>query len=825
LRPLKLTLKGFAGIRDGMGRPAITIDLEALAGDASLVALVGPNGAGKTTVIENLHPYRLMPSRASSYSTAGFSYYEHLYGPEACKDLEWTHDGRRFRSQLVFRVNGARRTEAYLHESDGQKWMPVTLPDGTRSDGKTDTYDRCVEALLGSPEVFFTSAFSAQNRKPLAAYKTGEVKSLMVELLQLDRVRETGEQTGRVASLLRVALDQKRSAATDVECKRIRFGQLEAARNSAAQEAASAVAAKTAAAAELEQAQQGVAGLRMERDASRENDLRRESLAKQICEAAAGGKRSEKILVDRLNALAARATKAQREIEAARKSAATQKASRAKVIEETQSLIARKAEIEAAAGQVAALAAADATAREQLQGAKEAQAKQAARRQQLQILETRVVALEREAGSAAIRAQRLTEQFGLTAEVPCQGTDLQPRCKLLGDAHQAKTLLPSAEADIARVRGELAQITADRQRITREMNEAGDVDCAVRASEKALDAVIEQRRKAGALACLMEQLSQAETRMATLNHELSEIDARLAEQEQSAGEEVRNLEAETAMLREHAKVDFAQLEETMRRLTTELAELPAAFAAEKLFRAEAALVASRAKTQRVEAGYIQAITRQAEASGEAKTLAAAIDMAAGAAEAVAALEGELSWWTLLAKALSNDGVIALCIDDAGPALASLTNDLLLTCYGPRFTVSITTQVETAKKELREGFDVVVFDAETNQAKSVSVMSGGEKVWINECLTRAIAIYLSHASGRRYQTLFSDEADGSLDSERKRMFMAMKREVLRLGGYEQEYFVSQTPALWELADSVINIGKLSSSSQPRTNLSRRHHSDS
>ena len=52
------------------------------------------------------------------------------------------------------------------------------------------------------------------------------------------------------------------------------------------------------------------------------------------------------------------------------------------------------------------------------------------------------------------------------------------------------------------------------------------------------------------------------------------------------------------------------------------------------------------------------------------------------------------------------------------------------------------------------------------------------------------------------TLFSDEADGALDADRKRMFMAMKREVLKLGGYEREYFVSQTPELTATADAVI-----------------------
>jgi exonuclease SbcC len=53
-------------------------------------------------------------------------------------------------------------------------------------------------------------------------------------------------------------------------------------------------------------------------------------------------------------------------------------------------------------------------------------------------------------------------------------------------------------------------------------------------------------------------------------------------------------------------------------------------------------------------------------------------------------------------------------------------------------------------------------------------------------------------------LFSDEADGPLDPEHKRMFMAMKREVLRLGGYECEYFVSQTPELTRMADCIIDL---------------------
>jgi len=89
-------------------------------------------------------------------------------------------------------------------------------------------------------------------------------------------------------------------------------------------------------------------------------------------------------------------------------------------------------------------------------------------------------------------------------------------------------------------------------------------------------------------------------------------------------------------------------------------------------------------------------------------------------------------------------------------------------------------------------------------KSLSLMSGGERTFIDACLTRAVALYLAQNTGRRFDTLFSDEADGPLDPEHKRMFMAMKREVLRLGGYRQEFFITQTPHLATMADAIIDL---------------------
>jgi len=56
MQPLLLTLKGFRGIRDGLGLEEVTLDLERLADGARLIAIAGANGRGKTTIMDNLSP-------------------------------------------------------------------------------------------------------------------------------------------------------------------------------------------------------------------------------------------------------------------------------------------------------------------------------------------------------------------------------------------------------------------------------------------------------------------------------------------------------------------------------------------------------------------------------------------------------------------------------------------------------------------------------------------------------------------------------------------------------------------------------------------------
>ena len=104
-------------------------------------------------------------------------------------------------------------------------------------------------------------------------------------------------------------------------------------------------------------------------------------------------------------------------------------------------------------------------------------------------------------------------------------------------------------------------------------------------------------------------------------------------------------------------------------------------------------------------------------------------------------------------------------------------------------------------------------------KSLSLMSGGERTFIDACLTRAIALHLAQNTGRRFDALFSDEAAGPRDPDTKRKFMAMKREGLRLGGCRQEFFITQTPHLATMADAIIDLDAMQA--EPRAGIDAAH----
>lgn len=219
-----------------------------------------------------------------------------------------------------------------------------------------------------------------------------------------------------------------------------------------------------------------------------------------------------------------------------------------------------------------------------------------------------------------------------------------------------------------------------------------------------------------------------------------------------------------------------------------------------LSQAEAQVLASKAEIAQLQATQAQVHER----IGRAEAGVAELSPLSHAAERLGL---EIEAWELASQALGRDGLVAFSIDDAGPGIAAIANDLLAVCYGGRFSVRFETQRELRSGALREGFEIMVLDVEDGKEKPVQKLSGGQSVYVNDCLMRAVALYLTGAARFHSDTLFSDETDGLLDEEKKRQLILLKRRVHELGKYSREYFVTQTKEIQGLADYVINVADL------------------
>jgi exonuclease SbcC len=771
MRPLKLTLTGFIGVRDGMKRESVTLDLGSL--PHGLIALTGPNGAGKSTIMDNMHPYRIMPSHATKLSVDGFSYWDHIFGVQALKEFEWEHGGVRYRSSFAFRKPGKTgKAEYFLAwcDSDG-RWQPMQASNGTVSDGKADTYDLCVESVCGSLESFFTSVFSAQNRRPLASYGASEIKGLLAELLHIDDLRALSAQAGDVAKVLGRTLDATQQQLAVLGARRDRVAQIDLAIASDVQSIASSRESRDA----LNTRAASLTGQRATLVARQTANASAQARLREL-----GTRRSQ--IATALQVLSTDATADARRFSQRRTSLNTTISQHTAVIAQRESILGATAARDAAQARIAAEEACLLPIQNTIDLLE-------AKQLELTSASSRLKGLESEGSSRATLLTSLQQQASVIATVPCAGHDMHATCPLLAQARNADTKVQEQRISLSTLRAEFRAKRETVDRLTPEVQQLAGRRAELKAVTDQIATARRELQKAVDLAARKPLLDASTDGLGKTNAELAA------------------LEAEEATLSARREAQQTQLTTEAKELDAEVARLGVDDVTGAIADIDRQLTQCREAITAAEARIESLIRSQATREVERQSIAADLAGFDVTQARVQRISDEIARWKLLAKGLGNEGVIALTIDDAGPALTTMVNDLLLACYGMRFTVEIRTQRTLASGELREGFEILVHDADHDSTKVVTVMSGGQKVWINECLTRGIALYLASNAGQPYQSLFSDESDGPLDPQRKLQFMRMKREVLRQGGYEREFFITQTPDLVAEADAVIDVAAL------------------
>lgn len=807
MRPIKLKLRGFKGIRSGVGKESISIDFTtAVPISAKIVALKGPNGSGKTTVMDNIHPYRVMPSRAITPTPTSFSFYENIE-EEAEKEFEWEHNGIFYRSVLKFKqTQKTKKQECFLFViKNGQVAPWICLKTGLVSNGKADNYDQAVESILGKPEAFFATQFSAQGKIPIGKMTAGEIKALLSQMMGMEKIAAQGLKAQAVVRELKPHLVAAQDAVkklytvkADIENLQVLLNEQKGQHQGTEKERATLREDRDAAYAAL-----GVA-----KSNAQQREAQKKVRADFLLQTASAKERHSKLK----NELVQRQ---QRESHDLRTQAVQAEQAVSSTERQVQDLQKRLIAIRGLLGRMPQIEVAECERQKLLVQRQELDAVIRAKKPailKIQTVHKAVADLKAELAKVQAGGQHLASilaQAKATAalldDVPCKGIDdMAGQCKLLGQAHAA-----SKEIEVVEVKLFDARKAFVDNRST------------IHCTEKNL-ATLEKDASEATQA--IEKLAQTDQEIGRFNALLSErpyIEGAQREQPhllvalEQAKEDLQKLvinfqlitqkvEAKNQSHKKELEQFDAQCVGELERLQQQINTLP--------------VLAKENELQIAEARIQVLNTQEAALSQRQSTIAKAIldtqlkmrrgseanEELAEAQQKADAIGSEMAEWILLAKAFSTDGIIAMQIDDAGPAISAIANQLLKDCYGGRFQIKLETQTKTQAGILKEAFVIQVEDTHRGEIKPFDLMSGGEKVWINECLVRAVALHIAQASDSKFDTLFADESDGPLDPERKRQYMQMKKSVLDRGGYSREYIITQTPELISLCDAVIDI---------------------
>ncbi len=780
MKPLLLRLKNFIGIRDGLGMEEVAIDLSSLRG---LIALAGPNGAGKTTFLDNLHPYRLMPCKTGgNYTPGAFSFYNETFST-AEKEFVFEMAGLKYRSILY--IDQARnKQEAYLYVEDAENagnWKPVNR------DGKVSTYDKAVEALVGSPKLFFNSIFRCQDAPRINTYRKGIVKDILAELLLLSDIQARGKNAKAVVDLIGDLVEKEKAKALVLEPRASGIEEIKRQLELVGQEMKS-VAAELVGATAREEA------LRKELQAVEVETSRIESFERSHQEK----KGLERAVAERMETACRRLGElSDRHYEKHR--SYWQKKARLRKIMDNSQVIRSKAEEEAAlsAGREDLLKRLNTVVNELAEARKHKDEAEVLRGQtgRLEVKQERKIS-EHTAKIAALEKEvaRIMESTELLRGLPCSEETLKA-CPVYKATAAEGAKLPSLASELERARagtGEDAQIAREIAELNSRISALlakSDTSGLTKEHEdinKELSAVKSQLDDAKRYTMLLPELQTAEQALAVVEAEWKESRADHMNAVEGTMEEVDSLENEVLVLRE----TLASLEGQIRNANH--------------VKERTVQLNSDFKTAQEQVSLIR--ERQLAINGRIAGLKQAVETAVNAGTQLAEITGrigtlgsERELWAIVQKAFSNDGIIALEIDDAGPHIAGLANRLLESCYGPRFVVKIVTQDMKDDGTAAESFDISVVDNESGTVSSLHDKSGGEKTWVEDAVTKAIALFHAERSGKRYAALMTDERDGALSSDAKRNFFRMKTEVLNLGGFASEFFISHTPDAQDVAD--------------------------
>lgn len=768
----KLRLRGFIGVKKGMGLNEIEIDFT---GKGGLVAFAGDNGRGKTVCLESLSPFNQLVSRDGALS-------HHCFLRDSERELSFEYNGDHYRTLL--------KIDAQSGKSEGFIWRNGE----SLINGKIRDYSKKITELFGSSNLFYNSVFCGQNSTKLSDMTTGELKTLFAEFLRLDRLQgfeETAKQiinvlTGKVAQIdvdlevIRKRLEGAQDTRGTIDRLNISLEEQKTIRGSLS--------------AKLADAQQ-------ERDRLKEVVARNEVFSSQADELASTIRAMEKNRDDE-----------EKQVEGQLDKLRTQFKQLAAEIVEADEIIAHEASISVAAETKKTLEVLIESLAANLEHAADnvtAEQKTVTELEKdVQELKNNLKATENDATLAGIDreiAELKQKIIGCSNQLAALDKR-HPECTINGCSFIVAALQAQEELPLLTDRLESLRIDQEirKTELKAAATEAGgritEKETALKEARVHLNDLAElQKTKRQDLATNRLELTRYQNtaeKQAALAVAKSKKEDRIIALDESKTQGLAISEAWTAK----KKLLDDQIEEQGRKLLTLTASIDAT-ASISLAAVDSGIEKTTHEIHEAEQAISETSTLIAKLQGELEGMADAEEQLRKTNEDKIRANAGIADWTYIRNACGKNGLQALEIDGAAPIITGFANDLLSKAFGSLYTVKFRTQDDEGK----ECLDIITI---TDDGEEVLLdnLSGGQRVWILMALRLAMTLLSKEKGGRNFETAFFDEMDGALDPDNAVNFVNLYKSFMSIGRFSTIPFISHKPECRHMADHVLNFEK-------------------
>ena len=829
-----IKVRGAIGFKKGLGVDEVEVDLSNLSG---LIALAGPNGHGKTTLLESMSPFRTFASRPGALRN-------HFFLRDSFRDLSFEYGGDLYRTLV--------KVDGQTDRSEGFIWKNG-YPE---IDGKVTNYNKYLIKLLGSANLFYNSVFCAQNSAKLSDMTTGQLKQLFVEFLRLDRLSAYESTSKKCIGLLNGMSIQEERGISSLTEKINSYGDLDQQLAMLVEDEKQLIKDKAAESVALRDAEDSIEKLKEALSQNKVNIERLHDVEKDIATAITD-KESKAQEADR-----------QREIIKAEQLEIQQEATRLNVITDKEAQIRgaadeikdldadiKKISARMEETQAAGIKLADEVSKgEQRQNeltreimdldkdqgvyGLEVQVTEAldmikdvevdfrqmerdlaaagqsfamvqiesdikACKDAMALLDKRDPECKSETCSFIVSALKAKEQLpGLEGKRQIILEDIGKDKKRINDAISANratrakletkrdAILADLEAERLAVAEKKQVLEKERESIYLQTSEKLTLRDDLRRKWKADSFFIENEMKpaverSNILAAQLPQVEIAWARIEDLKKKMDElnekrhaIDVDLSRNAQAADARVAELREKKREIEDkiipdaEKKIEDAEFNKNLHALNIEMTD-------DKISSNREKASITRQKIQEKEHAEKDLVARKAEYDR---------------------IRMEIHQWSYLRDACGKTGLQALEIDGVAPLVSGYANELLNQSFGPNFSVKLVTQnIDTG----REVLDIVVIRGDGSETL-LENLSGGEKVWILKALRLAMTLVSKEKSGRNFGSLFCDEEDGPLDSEKSQSFVGLYRSMMDVGKFKDCFYISHNPDVVAMADHLIQF---------------------